>query len=322
MSNNLNENLYVIENKYIKVVFSLSGLTIIDLIKKSNNTNFLLKYEDFNNYKENIYYLGRTIGRNAGRTRPPEYSTFDNKKVKLDTNEGETHLHGGYKGIHTKQWSILSMDAQSANLKLSDKNSIYENADLYAELKLINNEFHLSYKGESKDPTIFNITNHMYFNLSGEKTISNHYLTVNSSKVQLVDSEFVPLNKYGDLLKEEFDFLNFSEKKKINKSFDNKHDISKLCNSGIDLAYMIDSVDKDAPAIRLEESSNGNILEIITNQESVVYTLNKISNDYFDYNIVKFAGITFEAQRKPNFINIDNEYLKREYENKIVYRII
>ena len=87
--------VYKLENKFLKVEFISLGATVISIEKKENKTNFVLKYKDMNRYSDNLYFLGATIGRNAGRTYPCYYKDFDEEKVILKPNENDVYLHGG-----------------------------------------------------------------------------------------------------------------------------------------------------------------------------------------------------------------------------------
>ena len=74
---------YTLENEFILVEFLDLGGCITKLEKKNNQTNFVLHYSDSETYQSNPYFLGATIGRNAGRTFPPYYLNSDEKQIRL-----------------------------------------------------------------------------------------------------------------------------------------------------------------------------------------------------------------------------------------------
>ena len=79
-------NTYSIENEYLKIEFLSKGGTVVSIRKKETNTEYILSYKNIDRYVNNVYYFGATIGRNAGRTYPTEYTNFSGKKVKLKPN--------------------------------------------------------------------------------------------------------------------------------------------------------------------------------------------------------------------------------------------
>lgn len=322
--------VYRLENSKVIVEFLDLGGCITKIVKKENGTNYVLSYYDSYQYKTNPYFLGATIGRLAGRTYPSRYYDYKRRKIELIPNEGRVHLHGGKDGFHLKSWVVSRTDRFEYTLSYSDKYSKHEKMDFQLIYKLENNNFFIIYKGKSDHPTVCNLTNHTYFNLNFDKSssIENHLLKIDSSKIQLIDEESIPTGYYDEITSlKKNSGLNFSTIKKIKLGFELGTELSEFCSNGVDLAYVFDKDDNiNVPRIHLISDNKENELKIYTNQEScVVYTLNKvfcpsIIND--GNTIKKYGGITFEMQRKPNFINEDPEYLRKDYHSFIKYEIL
>lgn len=319
---------YQLENAKVLVEFLDLGGCITKIIKKQNNTNYVLSYKDYSNYKRNPYFLGGTIGRLAGRTYPPRYYNYRSEEVRLSVNEGSVHLHGGDDGFHLKNWQVDKTGTLEYTLSYFDNSSAHDAMDFQLVYKLEGNVFTITYKGTAAQPTVCNLTNHSYFNLNYDKStsIEKHLLEVKSSKIQLIDKKSIPTGEYDNLLTDEAANFDFKKVKKINLALYLETELSTFCSKGIDLAYIFDDKNVKLPQIHLISDNRENELKIYSNQEScVIYTLNKISfpsiiND--GNRIKKYGGITFEMQQRPNFINEEAEYLRNVYHSITSYEIL
>lgn len=321
--------IFTLENEYIKVNFLSLGATIVDLIKKSNQVNYVLRYDDINQYTKNSYYFGALIGRNAGRTFPARYRNYLNEEIELDLNEGNKHLHGGKYGLHMKEFKVVKKSNTEYSLFLEDNQTLYEKASIEINYRLEDNRFIYEIKGTSQVPTIFNLTNHTYFNLNQDKTkgIEEHIMRIDSDRIQLIDDNYIPNGKIGDLGNVANKEWNFKTNKHIYDCLAQNSSLSKICSGGIDLAYLFkEHLIFEKEKIHLQSLDRINQLKIYSNQTScVVYTLNKI-NEAVKINdgkkIRKYHGITFEMQKEPNFIYSSSEYLENEYKSITVYEVI
>lgn len=307
---------YTLENSQIRVTFLDYGGIITSMIKKKNNTDYVLAYDDYHSYEENPYYLGATIGRTSGRTYPPNYVNSKGQVVDLDINEGNLNLHGGHEGLDKKYWNVKSLSQEAYELTYTDKNSQYEEMEFIIHYKLEGNAFIIEYFGEAKERTVCNLTNHTYFNLNKNKTqgIENHWLQISPSKIQIIDETFIPTEEYSDMTSDTYGAFNFSTRKQINTALALQTDLSRICADGIDLAYLFTS---KQPEIILQNHSRENTLRITTDREcSVIYTLNKIANHLTLKNgatIAKHNGVTFEMQDRPNYLHTSKDPLVKTY---------
>ena len=317
-------NTYSIENEYLKIEFLSKGGTVVSIRKKETNTEYILSYKNIDRYVNNVYYFGATIGRNAGRTYPTEYTNFSGKKVKLKPNENKVYLHGGEDGLDSVEWNLSILEADFALLEYKDSNPDYEKSSVNVIYQLIGKNFVIRYLGNAEIPTIFNLTNHSYFNLNGNRdnsTVKNHYLKIEESELQIVDDDFIPTEKYSEM-KNEYQNFDFSSEKKIIEAFNVDNDLSRKCKGGIDLAYCFKKNVITTPKIEIWSDNRKNGLRIYSNQEScVIYTLNKLIDSEKEFQ--KYQGITFEMQKRPNYIHRSpGGYLQNNYYNYIRYEIL
>lgn len=316
---------YRLENNFVHIEFLNYGGILTKMINKRTHQNYLLAYQDQEDYRKNPYFFGATIGRNAGRTYPPFYQDFYGERVLLDANEGQVHLHGGRYGLHQVEWKVDKLSNTTYRLFFEDTHTLYEPIKLEMLYQLENNRFTIQMKGKADEPTVCNLTNHSYFNLGGDPTIEYHRLQTAPSSLQLIDEQFVPTEEYSEMLTTEYTPFNFSEEKVVQKALKLDTPLSKICAGGIDLAYRFTNADIQEPKIRLTDRQRKNKLTIYSDQETcIIYTLNKLSDRVRlekGNPITKYAGITFEMQRKPNYVHTTDDYLTTNYNACTIYEI-
>lgn len=206
---------------------------------------------------------------------------------------------------------------------------MYGSGELTVIYELYKSNFNIKIYGKSENPDIFNLTSHSYFNLNKNKdSILKHHLFISDSRLQIIDRQFIPTEEYIDFKKESnFSEYDFSKLKEIRHSVDKNTSLSEICDYGIDLAYCFKKHDyKNKIEIWSDNYENG--LKISSNQEAcVIYTLNKITDEAVKLengkNIKKYNGITFEMQRKPNYVHSEKtDILTGNYYSITNYEII
>lgn len=317
---------YFLENKYLKIGFLDLGATITNIIKKSNSTDYVLHYHSKEEYLENPYYLGATVGPVAGRVYPSCYLDNDGKVIELPKNENQVHLHGATKSLSKKVWTVYQPNQTEARLEVTEE--WYDGAVITTKLnyQLEENAFSITCDCHSDKPTILNIMNHSYFNLNRDKTrsIGNHSLKIAPSLIQLIDNQSVPTGLFDNMTQTINTNYNFSEFKKVHEAFKRETELLNYCNGGIDLAYRF--TEGCGLKVHLKSSDEENQLKIYSDQEScVIYTLNKIGdkrriNQSID--IYKYAGITFEMQRVPNYMYENQNYLTDHFKSTTFYEVL
>ena len=267
--------------------------------------NVVLAYDDLNVYAENPGYLGAIIGRTAGRIHKGQI-TLNNITYPLGKNndqKGNT-LHGGISGFDKKIWDVEPFeDFDQVGVHLhaisEDGEEGYPGCVRITVTYVLkeDNTFEIAYYGVSDKDTLLNMTNHSYFNLSGNaKTpVTTQMLTVESDSVTELDAQNIAT---GHLLSvEEHTALNFKKEKCIGQ--DIEADILTL-QGGYDHAWKLNKGHQvDA---KLRDEASGRCMSVVTSCEAVViYSLN-FPNDYLLDNKKVMAhrgGICFETQSLP-----------------------
>ena len=288
--------VYTLKNEFLKVELLNLGAIIKKIEFKDKNgdiKNIILAYEDIEKYRENPAYLGTIIGRTAGRIKDGNLKLNDSI-YKLDINNNGNTLHGGKNSISHRFWNVeaiengLCFSIKSPHLD----NGYPANVEIKVSYILNNNELLIKYFATADRLTHLNLTNHSYFNLSGNShnTIYKDILKINSDYLIGIDKNSIPC-KTINLDNSIFDFR---EAKKLEEFFKADDEQKTLANNGIDHPYIFnDKVGK----LEIENLESRIKISVETDNPAVViYTANYLQ----DIGFKKHSAICFETQEIPN----------------------
>lgn len=295
--------IYTIENEKLLVKVCSLGATLNSFIQKDNNLDIVLGFENEDKYLEyKGPYLGATVARCANRIKNGTF-TLNGVKYQAPINNGPNSLHGG-EGISFKEFNLIEKSDFKLVLErlLKDGEDGYPgNLKLTVIYELIDNSLVISFKGLSDADTIFNITNHAYFNLNGTKgTCKDLYLTLFTDKVALNDEDGLATRDVIDVKDTSFDFI---KETLIKDNLDKCH--SNLSNGGIDHNFIYEDMSEKKLARLKGEKLNLTMYSDLPDVQ--VYTANYFNNEPGKYNseYEKFKGVAIEPQFYPNAINYD-----------------
>ncbi|MCL7988561.1 galactose mutarotase [Sphingobacterium sp. lm-10] len=207
--------LYTISNGTITAAITNYGARVVSLIvpdSKGNPVDVVLGYKDLENYtKAGEGFYGAIVGRFGNRIAKGQFK-IDGKPYQLELNDGVNTLHGGKTGYYTKVWTVNKVSENSVELHLLSPNGDagYPGAlDVYVTYSITaDNGLDIAYRATTDKKTIVNLTNHAYFNLSGEgaETITDHQLMVQADRYTPVDKTLIPTGELATVENTPFDF--------------------------------------------------------------------------------------------------------------------
>jgi aldose 1-epimerase len=244
---------------------------------KGAKSDVLLGFSSFAPYASAHPYFGATVGRFANRIGSARFS-LSGKEYTLWANNGPNHLHGGRIGFNRKLWSaeagsVAGMDSIRFSLESPDGDEGYPGMLKAAVTVSLSGdgELTLRYEADSDRPTPVNLTNHAYFNLSGEGkgTILGHKLTLRCSRYLPVDATLIPLpGAPREVSGTAFDFRN---PKLIGADLG-----SSL--GGYDHCFVIDHPSEREPFAVVEDGSSDRTMAVSTTLPAVqFYTGNNLN---------------------------------------------
>ncbi len=289
--------------------------------KNGDLINTVLSYDNLESYINNPSYLGCIVGRHAGRIANAEFS-LNGKTYQLEKNNGSANLHGGF-GLHRRIWNTyLLNDGISLSYLSPDGEDGFPGQVNFTVNYRIKDNFilEIEYIAHPNMPTIINLTNHSYFNLSGGHDLAiNQVLQINANGYCPINEETLPHEFIEDVTNTVFDFRN---PKLISKDLF-KADPQLKIGTGYDHIYFIENNAQIAAILKYPQ--NGISLEIKTDRPNIVlYTGNHLFNHgtvNSGLNCKTHLGICLETQNVPNAINMksfnkniytpDNPYLSK-----------
>lgn len=311
-------------------ILNLGG--IITKIKtpdiNNNLENIVLGYKNIESYYNNPSYFGAIVGRTSGRICDGKI-IIEGKEYNLNKNYGLHQGHGGNIGLNSKIWDVDIIEGNDyieiiLSIKCYDREENYPgNLDVFVSFKIYEDyTIEETYKASSDKTTLVNITNHSYFNLSGNinRSITEQYIKLDSSYLVEIDDTCVPTGKVIDVTNTPFDFRSL---KCIGDEIDANHEQIKI-GCGYDHPFILG----DNKQIYMEDKISKRNMTITTNQKTVViYSMNFVDDEEL-YNGKKNQrrfGICFETQAPPigrNMCFIEDSLLKKEdkYIQKTVYK--
>jgi aldose 1-epimerase len=273
--------------------------------KNGNLENIVLGHERLQDYIHDPNYLGAIVGRVAGRIRGGSFQ-LDEKTFHLATNDPPNHLHGGLKGLNKVVWDAAIIDNGITFTYVSPSGEEGYPGNLTIEVTyLLNNDNELSihYEALTDEKTLVTLTNHSYFNLSGnvQRNIVNHTLTLKSNSFLELDEELIPTGRILEVENTPFDF---TRGRKIKEGIVSEHPQNILVGEGYDHPFLLNKNHENE--IVLKDMESGRTLTIETDEPAVVvYTGNSLGTegDFRGIPSQKYLGICLETQALPDAIH-------------------
>lgn len=145
-------------------------------------------------YPNQSAFLGASIGRYANRIANSRY-TFAGETVELLPSQGENQLHGGPDGFDKRRWQIVNQNDRQVLFALTSDDGdqgFPGHLCATAQYRLTDdNRISIAYRATVDKPCPVNMTNHVYFNLDGDKT------DVRQHKLQILADEYLPVDEAG-----------------------------------------------------------------------------------------------------------------------------
>jgi aldose 1-epimerase len=176
--------------------------------------DIVLGYDDLTGYLDDEAYLGALVGRYANRIRRGRFS-LDRREYTLATNNRPNHLHGGVRGFNKVLWTAEpSRSPEGVGLALAYTSPDGEEGypgTLHARVRytLTNrNELVIDYRATADRPTPLNLTQHSYFNLTGDpgRDVLGHELRIDADRFTPVDETLIPTGELASVAGTAFDF--------------------------------------------------------------------------------------------------------------------
>jgi aldose 1-epimerase len=302
--------LFTLSNdKEIVVKITNYGGTIVSLFvpdKKGLLSDIVLGMNTWEGWIKNPAYFNCIVGRTCNRIGGARFS-IDGFEYKVSDNQGGFQLHGGHEGFHLKLWEASTFKTEDKvglelkYLSQDGEEGFPGNLEVKAVYTLNNeNELSLEFSAKTDKATPVNLTNHGYFNLSGEGSgeIFDHELLLLADSYTVTDSNCIPTGEIAPVAGTPFDF---TEPHQIGERIDQLY-------KGYDNNFVLrNQSGRLALAAIVKDPKSGRILEVYTTEPGIqLYTSN-----WFDGSLTGKCGkphtshtaFCLETQHYPDSMN-------------------
>ena len=307
-------DLYVLTNANgAEVTVTNYGGRIVSVMvpgRDGNLEDVVLGFDNIDDYIATDNNFGATIGRYGNRIANGKIEV-DGVEYQLPQNNFGHTLHGGPEGFDKKVFDAVQPDNQTlvlTYLSPDGEAGFPGNLDVMITMTLTDdNAIDIQYEAETDKETIVNLTNHSYFNLSGDanNSVLNDELTINADSFTPVDDTFMTS---GEILPVEGTPMDFRESNIIGERI-NDYDYEQLkFGDGYDHNWVLNTAgDISEVAATVYSSVTGIFLEVYTTEPGLqVYTGNFLNGtDIGKYGAVynKRNAICLESQKYPDSPN-------------------
>lgn len=261
-------------------------------------------------------FYGKIVGRYAGRIENGLFRLND-VQYELDLNNGGNCLHGGINTISNKLFNYhinQSKDNIEVIFYLHDEENLFPgDVDFKITYTIASNEnsILIDYNATSNKDTILNLTNHTYFNLSGnyKKTVLDEIMYIDADRFTKLKE-----NMCLESIEMVNEVMDFRTPKKIGQDIEHGF-LQNHPTKGYDHCYILNNKKfEDIKASLYDEESKIKLSVYTTYPCVVIYTCNYPSDKlvYHHKAVRKYDGVCFECQYMPNSINYSNETILRK----------
>lgn len=277
--------------------------------KDGNMVDVILGFDNINDYMTKPSDFGASIGRYANRIAGGKFE-LDGQTVTLNQNDGPNCLHGGAEGWQYQIYEAEQLDPQTLKLTLTDPDGhmgFPGNVTATVTYKLTDdNAVDILFSGTTDAPTVLSMTNHAYFNLSGDHALegTDQVLYVNADNFTPADALLIPT---GEFVPVEGTPMDFRTPKAVAQDIEADYEQLRLGN-GYDHNWVLNTAGDDTKvAFSLYSPVTGILLEGYTDQPGVqVYSGNFLTGKVAGKHNVLYprrASICLETQLFPDSPN-------------------
>ncbi|NQJ22664.1 galactose mutarotase [Streptococcus suis] len=299
--------LYCLKNKNgMQVTLTDFGARVVEVLLPVEDNgglrNVSLAAGSDDDYRKTDLYPGSSIVPVAGRISGAQ-AEIKGTGYQFTENEPGRTLHGGVDTANEQYWDVtLDHEKNQVTFRIVLKdgfNGFPGDVRVEAVYGLTDqNELTVDYRAVSSKDTIFNPTNHIYFNLTGDfqQSVADHEIRIAANCFAPLGEDNLPTGILEDVTGTPFDFR---EGARFAQGFDSQHPQNILVK-GYDHPWLLEQVE-----VPVEVSSpDGKIsLRVRTNQASVViYTYNYPVEALATYH----GAFSLECQALPNACNLDD----------------
>ncbi|GHU76376.1 hypothetical protein FACS189414_2180 [Bacteroidia bacterium] len=303
--------LYVLKNKNgLEACITNYGGRLVSLLVPDKNgklTDVVTGYDNITDYTKSYDYFGALVGRFGNRIANARF-TLDGVEYPLQSFGRGPILHSGMFGFHSRVWDAHQVNGQMLELtylSVDGESGFPGNLDVKVTYTLTDdNALDIRYEATTDKPTVVNMTNHSYFNLSGDpgSQIVDHLIHINADAFAFLDDTSIPT---GVLEPVEGTPMDLRSLVVIGERIDATY--AQLQRTrGFDHTFVLNAKGNiDVLSAKAMSKTSGIAMELYTNEPGVqFYTgMGKKENAKLGANYSLRGALCLETQHYPNSPN-------------------
>lgn len=321
-------SLYTISCGGVSATVTDLGATLVHVFvpdADGNRVDVALGYDDAAGYLAGTCFLGAVVGRSANRIKGSKFSIAGHDYT-LTPNENSNNLHSGPDFYHNRMWTLVSQadNAVTFHLDSPDGDQGYPgNASIDVTYRLDEQGgLHIAYDATCDHDTIFNLTNHSYFNLAGQQSTAaamDQLLMLPARVFSVADAESVPT---GEMRSVEGTPMDFRTPKPIGRDIGEDYEPLNL-QGGYDHNFEAFC----NPCAVLRDPVSGRTMSVYTDLPGIQFYAGNFLNETGKGGVYygKRSGIALETQFYPDSIH-HSEWVSpvtragEKYHTETIYR--
>lgn len=283
------------------------GATLVQLHvpdSKGNVADVVLGYDSATEYQNRAGFFGATVGRNANRVAKATFRMGE-KTVQMPQNEGENNLHSGPDSYANRLWTVEKHTQNSIRFSLESPDGdqgMPGNAKIHVTYTLeYPGALRLTYDAISDKDTVFNLTNHTYFNMAGhdhpEKAM-DQVMMMTARFYNPDDAQSIPT---GELKPVEGTPMDFRIPKPIGRDINEDYRCLKL-QGGYDHNFEAYA----DPCVTVTDPESGRTMSVSTDCPGIQFYAGNFLHDVPGKDGAVYCyrgGIALETQYYPDSVN-------------------
>lgn len=306
LSNGQKTAIYTISCGKLSADITDYGATLVRLWVPDKNgelADVILGYQDAKGYEKGDTFQGAIVGRSANRISSAAF-VMNGTTHTLTPNEGQNNLHSGPDFFSKRMWTVEEVTENAIRLSLRSPNGDQGypgNARIQVTYTMEADGLTIAYDAVSDMDTVFNLTNHSYFNLAGHdcpRRAMEQELILPARTYTVADDKSIPT---GEMRAVEGTPMDFRSPKPIGRDIDMDYEALNL-QGGYDHNYEVFC----NPCAILSDPQTGRTMAVVTDCPGIQfyagnYIVKEKGKDGITYT--KRSGICLETQYYPDSIN-------------------
>ncbi|MBO4624190.1 MAG: galactose mutarotase [Bacteroidales bacterium] len=305
-------DLYTLKSENMTVQVTNFGARVVSMYTQDKHGNWADIVVGHNNLQAYVTppgerFLGATVGPVANRIGNATYQV-EGETWHTDANDnGVNTLHGGFKGIDMRPWTVKSSTPSSLTLSLECSNGqdgFPGNRTITLTYSVSGPDFKVEIEANSNKITPFNITHHPFFCLrgEGEGTVEDYVMSILASAYTPVDSLSIPTGEIAPVEGTPFDFRTAHPI----GAFIGEENQQLRFGRGYDHNWCLDGEGMRS-VCKVQDPVSGRTVEVITDQPGLQF----YSGNFFDGSepgkngkpLIFRSSLALEAQGWPDAVN-------------------